>query len=1401
MSTTLARGVRATLVCCTVLLGCGLDSRNPGLATLGGGVEDGGAVPGFGDGGLGGGAPRLRLSAASVDLGPVALGFPARARLSVSNEGDAPMGAPDVSWADPSDADFAVVQNQCLKEVAPDEQCELRVQFVPSKAGPSSAALRVAGARAQAAIVPFSGLGLVASGLVVVPAAGSYEDFGEVVVGDTAEGVFSILNPSSEPSGALAFSLNQSAFVISPPVTPEAEPAPEAEPFAVAPGEPPCEPGASLPGGASCALRVGFTPSGRGPVEATLTAILDDVGGVSTTLLGEGVVAGLLAASTASVDFQGVIPGQAAQRSLAIENRGDEPLTLSGAALEPASGVFSILSGTCGTGVTLGAGASCSVALEFRPTDADAASAAELVVSALEGEQVQRIALAGQALKPGNMLISVAAPGEESFGDVLLGENLVRAFQVSNPGAQPSGVLGLVATNGFVVDPGTAEGDCTGETSLVNGQGCAVHVRFAPTERGAAAGVLTVSSDLAGATSLALSGNGIAPAALTVAAELNFGRLATGESGQKVVTVSNAGDQPLPPPTLEVASGNPAHAGAFSLESSCLAPLLFEESCEVTLTFAPTTASAHSATLDLAAEPGGRASVLLLGQAIVPGSLVLAAAADGGADFGDVALGASATSVFTLANPGGEPAGALTIRSDNPAFLASPGDCGAQDPAGLVDGAACTFEVTFTPADRKPAVARLLALSGTLGEVSVELRGRGRGPARLEATVARDLGQANLGQDPGPANLFTWTVNNTGDLPSGELAVMSTNGAEFEVSNDTCSGVELGARASCQMLIGFRPSQAGARSGSITVTDAATEARLTLALTGLGQRIAQPGESCVNATCAEGLCTAGKCCDRACDRTCQVCGDAGVCIDQVNQEACGNGNARCFGVDQCLLPAEAPCAADADCGGGLLCKACAAGGRQCTDAASCCGGCPAGLTCVAGSCGCAAGQTSCGGGLCIAENDPLACCPGTSTACPAGASLCSAAGRCVQCLADTDCAACEACSVGGVCEPIGRGQTGQPGRCPAAQPLCDGAGGCFGPACTVAGSPEGCGECSVCEDFACQPVAPGAPCPVGSGLCNAAGACVSCIDSSQCSACQTCVGGACQPLGRGQAEELGRCPLATDLCDGLGACFTPACITEGATAGCGDCNVCSSFACRPAAAQTACSVGSGVCNGAGSCVCALDSDCPTCRSCIGGACLPTQPGQQGNCAPGEVCDADQTCGAPPECSAAQPCPACNTCVGGTCQPLAEDAACDTGSGPGFCNADGACAQCFVDEQCGVCQRCEGNTCLLLARGDQGRCSQANGASLCDGSADGCFAPECPTEGLQEGCGGCEICRDFTCEVYELAFGAACDLDVGSDLDPPGFCRNDGVCAECVTDSECTAPQVCDAASQRCTDPS
>jgi hypothetical protein len=1091
-----------------VAASCSFDEREVQLTGLGGDAGGGASTEILAL------TPLLEVRPSSVDLGAVTTGFASRARLTITNGGTGALAPPLFAWADGNPADYEIIQNQCLSEVPPGASCDVRVQLVPSRVGVVAAALDISNATGSPVRVPFSGEGLVAGDLILAPAVGSFEDFGGALVGGMREATFGIMNPSVEPSGTLSFRLNRPEFALLPAL----------------PGE--CVPGTTvLAGGQVCNVRIAFAPTERGPLEATLTATTIDAGSVSLNLTGTGLIPGVLEASSEAVDFGGVVLTSSGLSNVHFVNEGDEALSLGGARLEPLDvGEFSITNSTCGAGTSLAAGVGCDVALEFRPTLPGQERSAELVLDVTGGDAL-RVGLVGHGLEQGVLALQASLPGEENFGDVLLDTSVSRVFSVSNPGAQPSGVLSLAAGGAFELAAVPEAGDCVdGTTSLATGDSCTVRLSFKPTLRQVETGALTVSSELAGANRLTLTGRGILAATFEAVDELNFGRVLTNATAERTISVKNAGDEPLPPPAVLVAAGSEAQTAAFSVVNSCTAPLAFGEECSITVTFAPSDAVPHSANLNLSSEPGGTASVLLLGEALTPGSLVLAVE-NGTSDFGDVPLGTTVSRSFTLSNPGNEASGLLTITTDDSRFLVGLGDCNQGAPEGLVDGSSCTFTVAFAPDGSEPAVASISVQSSGAGRAGLAIRGRGRSPAALRATGTRDLGRANIGRPTTAANRFTWTVNNDGDLASGALAVTRGSVAEFQIIGDTCSGAQLAGVSTCQMDISFAPAEPpGPRTESIVVTDTVSGVAVTLALTAQSVRVAGPGQSCINAECETGMCTDGVCCDRACDRTCQQCSAAGVCVDQASQEACGTGAARCFGVDQCQLPAGQACVADTDCGGGTLCKACSTGGRQCTAPAACCGPCEGNETCVGGTCGCTDAQIDCGGGLCIPGNLANVCCP-SQPDCPTNLPGCTNDGRCVQCVTDGHCGPCSTCNAAtNTCTPRGRGAAGV--ACPAGQ-VCDGSGACFPPECNPTG-PNTCGNCRTCQNFACGNAANDTVCQ-GNGECFNG----TCLPGAN-SACQAggtpcannlpCVGGVCQ-LELPTVGNLATCGAGIANCD------------------------------------------------------------------------------------------------------------------------------------------------------------------------------------------------------------------------------------------------------------------------------
>jgi hypothetical protein len=1023
---------------------CQLDERNVAVAPL---QPDAGENADANSGGTSGDGPdgndggvQLELSHSSLAFGSAVVGFAAFRRVGIRNAGAVPLTGLAVSLS-PNDGDLAIAQNQCPTELAPGDNCDVRLQFLPTTLGEVSGVLDVVTAEQRGAVT-LSGRGLQGGDLLLQPIEGSSADFGSVAFGASAESGFRIDNPSGQASGILTIDLANPAFTVQAP----------------APGE--CEFGVtSLVGGAGCNLRVVFATTERGLNEATLTASSGNMGSVSLGLRGEGLASAVLALEPAAQDFGGIVLGSAARATVSVENTGDVPLTLSAALLAPESdAAFSIVASNCGPGTVLGgleAAPSCTVELEFRPTES-AVVMGGLDISA-NGLPTQSVTLRGEGLLPGSLLVEPDTGGSANFGDVLIGATATQRFRVSNPGAEPSGTLEITGSGGF--EPlAPASGDCVpGTTTLVGGESCTVSVQLLAPARGPLSGTLTIKSALAGSSSLPLAAQGLLPATLVLDRdEVDFGRVVRGTSTQASLTVRNEGDVALPVPTINLGTATSGQASAFTYQSGCSAPLAAGEECTVTLSFAPTAATPYSVTLNFASGDGASDSLLLVARAIEPGSLVLQPAAGSSANFGDVAINTTVTRQFLLTNPGGEPSGRITVSTNDARFSPNTGDCNPVGSSGLTDGSSCTFSVSFTPNSSETLGASLNVSSVGAGDTTLPLTGRGRNPARLGGSNDFNFNTVIRGES---ATARLWTVTNDGDLPTGTLTTTGGN-TEFTITTNNCAARSLAGGQSCTMLVGFTPQGNNARSGAITVADGATS--VTLTVRGVGQPLPAVGAACLADRCAT-----GATCENHSNGLSLVC--------------CGQnctGNQRCS-EDQNFLGCELPsvgqgqaCGTNVLCDTGLTCNAT-------TDTcclSSCTGGCR--FCNLNGTCGTVGdGQTgTCTGGQVCAQGACAVCAPNDRRCDPNNnrvPQLCSPAGAWQSqpicqfiCVGDGFCSECTPTTRR--CDPV----TGRPQLCSPAgawqnQAVCAAGSACSAGVCECTGTFEACGN--ECVDLVTDP--------------------------------------------------------------------------------------------------------------------------------------------------------------------------------------------------------------------------------------------------------------------------------------------------------------------------------------------
>jgi Ca2+-binding RTX toxin-like protein len=149
----------------------------------------------------------------------------------------------------------------------------------------------------------------------------------------------------------------------------------------------------------------------------------------------------------------------------------------------------------------------------------------------------------------------------------------------------------------------------------------------------------------------------------------------------------------------------------------------------------------------------------------------------------------------------------------------------------LAPNASCTVDVTFTPASDGAKTATLSIAHNAAGTPStVALSGSGVAPAgavlSLPATV--DFGQVRLNQ----TRTQNVRATNTGTAPL-VIGVLETTGP-FTATRGNCP-TSLAAGRNCNLSVTFRPTVAGAHTGTLTVNSNATNSPTIATLTGSGR--------------------------------------------------------------------------------------------------------------------------------------------------------------------------------------------------------------------------------------------------------------------------------------------------------------------------------------------------------------------------------------------------------------------------------------------------------------------------------------------------------------------------------------------------------------------------------------
>ncbi len=381
-----------------------------------------------------------------------------------------------------------------------------------------------------------------------------------------------------------------------------------------------------------------------------------------------------------------------------------------------------------------------------------------------------------------------------------------------------TGTITLTMSSIAVSQNFTQQNDCT--QPLAPGGTCSIQVSFAPSTAGALQGSLTVFANVpTGQVTASLSGTGLpAGNVVLLPTSLAFGSSLIGTpTAAQNLTISNTGG-------VSVNLQTPTTTGDFPITANtCGASLAPNSGCTVSIIFNPTAAGGRAGVFTIS-DDAGTQTAQLSGNGQAPATAVLSGTSLNFSQPQTVGTKSSPQQI-TLTNNGDISLTDITI--------AVTGDFPAQNNCGsfLIGHASCAISVTFVPTIVGPE-SGTLTVTTQFGSQNVALSGTGLAPPGISALPSTlNFGSQAVNANSSPQRVV---LTNSGGSALNGLTFSITG--EYAIAGTNCpSGQTLNAQSNCYIDLTFTPSQAGQRSGSLTVGAANLSAPLDVALTGSGE--------------------------------------------------------------------------------------------------------------------------------------------------------------------------------------------------------------------------------------------------------------------------------------------------------------------------------------------------------------------------------------------------------------------------------------------------------------------------------------------------------------------------------------------------------------------------------------
>lgn len=208
-------------------------------------------------------------------------------------------------------------------------------------------------------------------------------------------------------------------------------------------------------------------------------------------------------------------------------------------------------------------------------------------------------------------------------------------------------------------------------------------------------------------------------------------------------------------------------------------------------------------------------------------------------NFGNVAVGQTATQTVTLKNSGGQPLYILNgfaFGGDEDGNTSQTNNC-PLSPASLPAGGSCTFTFSFTPS-YPGGMSLFMDISDSAEGFTqtINLTGSGTGPTAQVSPSNLSFGTEGVGVMSQEQTVTVW---NSGDanLTISNIALGGADPGDFAVgaTSTSCSvSTPVAPNAICNIEVAFKPTATGSHSATLSITDNAASSPQTVSLSGTG---------------------------------------------------------------------------------------------------------------------------------------------------------------------------------------------------------------------------------------------------------------------------------------------------------------------------------------------------------------------------------------------------------------------------------------------------------------------------------------------------------------------------------------------------------------------------------------